>query len=89
MYSPPIYGWVIPEGSILCCKSLTTKVQTFIYYSIRFIIDEVLVLCIHIKNIIFYRRKSLKYNLKLIYLIINKNNKNTIEYTVFDKVKVT
>ena len=32
---------------------------------------------------------SLNYNIKLVYLIINKNNKNLIGYTVFDKVKVT
>lgn len=32
-----------------------------------------MVLCTHIKKIIFSKQKSLKYNLKLIYLIINKN----------------
>ena len=56
-------------------------------YSFRFIIDEVLVICTHIKKLSFLK-KSLIYNLKLIYLII-KNNKNTIGYTVFDKVKLS
>ena len=65
------------------------KVVMFLNYSLRFIIDEVLVLCTHIKKLSFLNIKSLKYNFKLIYLIINKNNKNTIGYTVFDKVKVT
>ena len=65
------------------------KVVMFLNYSLRFIIDEVLILCTHIKKLYFLNRKSLKYNFKLIYLIINKNNKNTIGYTVFDKVKVT
>ena len=53
------------------------------------ILDGVLVLCTHIKKLSFLNIKSLKYNFKLIYLIINKNNKNTIGYTVFDKVKIT
>ena len=65
------------------------KVVMFLNYSLRFIIDEVLVLCTHIKKLSFLNIKSLKYNFKLIYLIINKNNKNTIGYTFFDKVKVT
>ena len=38
------------------------------------------------KNI-FLSKVSLNYNIKLVYLIINKNKKNLIGYTDFDKVK--
>ena len=55
--------------------------------SLFFVRDEVLILCTHIKKLHFINKKSLKYNLKLIYLII-KNSKNTIDYTIFYKVKI-
>ena len=42
-----------------------------------------------LRKTILLSKISLNYNIKLIYLIINKNKKNSISYTVFDKVKVT
>ena len=40
--------------------------------SLFFVRDEVLILCTHIKKLHFINKKSLKYNLKLVYSIINK-----------------
>ena len=47
---------------------------------------DVLLRCTDIKKINFYQKVSLKYNLKL---VINRYNKNTIGYTIFDEVKIT
>ena len=54
-----------------------------------FLLLDVLLQCTNIKKAIFLSKASLNYNIKLVYLIINKNKKNLIGYTVFDNVKVT
>ena len=48
---------------------LTCRISLLLH---RFIIDEVLIICTHIKKLFFLNKKLLKYNLKLIYLIIKK-----------------
>lgn len=37
---------------------------------------------------LLFIKTTIKYNLKFIYLTINRNNKDTIGYTIFDKTKI-
>ena len=57
-------------------------------YSICFLLLDVLLQCTNIKKNYILSKVLLNYNIKLIYLNINKKNKNPIGYTVFDKVKI-
>ena len=59
-------------------------------YSICFILHDVLSQCTDIKKTIFFLSKvSIKYSLKLIYLITNRINKNIIGYTVLIKLNLS
>ena len=64
-------------------------VFAIVTYSLFFLLLDVLLQCTNIKKNYCLSKASLNYNIKLVYLIINKNNKNLIGYTVFDKVKIT
>ena len=50
------------------------------YYSMFYSNAQIL------QKTIFSSKALLNYNIKLVYLIINKNRKNPIGYNVFDKV---
>ena len=66
-------------------KNICTDVRI----KLCFLLLDVLLQCTKIKKNYFLSKASLNYNIKLVYLIINKNKKNLIGYTDFDKVKVT